>query len=692
MSKLDVAWKGVLSWALGLSCLLLPQSGSAQTCHYELDVTVEPDLGQLEVETRIVVPASLVEGRQVTFFLNPEFDVKGATLDGAEVHARRARKLRELPFRGALAEYGVRVRAGSDEVVLGLRYGGPLPGENRGFGGIDEHLVELALYRTWFPHIAGVTGLTHELSVDLPAGWQVATNGSPVEAPAEAGGRVAHRFATTGPPVVDINVVASDRFQRARVEQDGWQVDALFVGLDPAQGAVMARVAADALALFTREWGAAAEPGRVTVAAVPRKGQSYSRLPLMVLNEEMLGRELEVDPGGCGSTGIAHEVGHIWWNRGDFLTAEDWLNEALAEFARLRFVEARCGVERLRSEQSDSLRQALGFEGEVIAGTLRTDRGAYALYYERGSRLFTMLEDRIGRAAVQRALATFLAKHEPRTATTDDLVAAFDQAAGFDLEPFLDHWYRGDTGPLLLVDAVQQEEGAVRVDLGLEPADRGPITVEVEVVTDRGVVRERVEVTEARSSHRIPIAGQVLEAHVNRDGRALVRTWDTERADLYWDLAGNLGMKSVTEDLSWMTAQRLADGRAVIDRLYARDPSDDIAQLWEARWLFFQQRIEEASVLMEEVLAQEVIDLGSSGTSEGRARARAYVQLELGRLYDLLGRREEAIALYRQVEPVDSRMLSRDAAAFVEAPYTWPGDSSEEQVRPDDDQTEEEQP
>jgi hypothetical protein len=661
-----------LTCAIGLACLLAARPGAAQTCHYELDVTVEPERQRLEVEARVHVPASLVERGRLSFVLNPAFEVEGATVDGAEASIRKARRLRELPFRGALAEYSVRVKAGAEPVVVGLRYGGPLAGANEGFGGIDEHLVELALYRTWFPHWPGSPNLTHDLTVRLPDGWQVASNGYPVGSSTQEGGRPVHRFTASGPPVIDINVVASDRWQRARLEQDGWEVDALFTELEPAQGAVVARVAADALALFTREWGAAAEPGRITVAAVPRAGQSYSRLPLMVLNEEMLGRELTEDPGGCGATGIAHEIGHIWWNRGDPLTAEDWLNEALAEFARLRFVEDRCGTERLRTEQRDSVRAALGFDGQVIAGTVRTERDAYGLYYHRGSRLFGMLEDRIGRSAVQRALVTFLVEHAPRTATTDDLVAAFEQGADFDLDPFLDHWYRQPDGPLALVESIEQSASVAIVQIGLQPADRTPVTVEVEVVTDRGVVRERVQLTEARSRHRIPIVGQVLDVGINEDGRAVVWTWEMKRFDLHWDLAGSLGIVGVMEDPSSATPEQLEEAREVIDRLYKRRKGDDIARFWEARWLFLQGRNDEAAMLLEALLEQDLVDFGSSTTERGRAKARGWVRLELGRIYDLFGRRDEAVALYRLVESADLPGVSAVASVLAGRPYEWP--------------------
>jgi tetratricopeptide (TPR) repeat protein len=645
---------------------------AASSPGYTLDVHVEPADQTLTVRAAIDVPVALAEKGQLVFTLNESFTIDAITLDAAPAKVRSVARPREVMFRSEYAEYRVKLKApaGAETVEFALTYSGTMPGENKGGGGIDEHLVELALYRTWFPEFIGASGLTYTMSANLPEGWLATANGPPTAEPEVANGRVVYGFAAAGASLHDINLVASDQWQREIVPAGDWEVELLWTALEDVQAALMALMSVQALELFTDEWGPASDPGRISVAMVPRGGQSYSRLPLMVMNEEWTVRNFRQDPTGCAATGMAHEIAHVWANRGDSSTREDWLNEALAEYGRWRYQDAYCGEERARGDRLASMRKATSSE-QAIADVDRAHRDAGSLYYQRGPRLFAMLEDTLGRPAVQRSLATFFLRTTPRGATTSDLVAAFEEAAGYDLQPFLDDWYRGAGAPLVLVESWATEGADVVVAIQASELGATPVPVQVEIRTDRGVVRERVFLDAENTSLRFNIVGTAEAVELNADGRSLVRTWDDLRLTRQWDCIGCMSNPSAERDPSSVTEDDLDRARGHIDDLVLLDPQDDIARYWEARWLFLQRRHAEAVPILQGLLDQEAIDFGKQGME---AMQRAQVLLELGRNLDLLDRREEALAVYGEVQELqEAAWLGEYAVVFSGRPYEWPG-------------------
>ena len=78
---------------------------------------------------------------------------------------------------------------------------------------------------------------------------------------------------------------------------------------------------------------------------------------------------------------------------------------------------------------------------------MRSDRDAGALFYDRGSRLFLMLEDLLGPESVRKALVRFLQLGAGGRATTEDLATAFQEESGYDLG-LLDATRESPDGPL----------------------------------------------------------------------------------------------------------------------------------------------------------------------------------------------------------------------------------------------------
>ncbi|KEO71893.1 gluzincin family metallopeptidase [Anditalea andensis] len=91
---------------------------------------------------------------------------------------------------------------------------------------------------------------------------------------------------------------------------------------------------------------------------------------------------------------LAHEISHLWWNRGDALTTEKWLSESFALYSEMMFIRQDQGeakfnkiIEKL-AERSNDLSPLLGGH--------RFGKYGDGLIYVKGPYILYQLENSIG--------------------------------------------------------------------------------------------------------------------------------------------------------------------------------------------------------------------------------------------------------------------------------------------------------
>lgn len=92
---------------------------------------------------------------------------------------------------------------------------------------------------------------------------------------------------------------------------------------------------------------------------------------------------------------IAHELAHIWWNKANTTSWEDWLNESFAEYSSLIAI-------RDNFKQEDFNKIINSYEEKLknlppIKNLNRDDENAYNVLYIKGALILHKLEDRIGK-------------------------------------------------------------------------------------------------------------------------------------------------------------------------------------------------------------------------------------------------------------------------------------------------------
>ena len=285
----------------------------------------------------------------------------------------------------------------------------------------------------------------YQVDVSLPADMTAAATGVEVDR-TEAEGRVQVQF--EGGPVRDFFLVFSRRLDVVSQEIDGVQVNSYFLPGRDSAGNQALSVAVESLKIFNDQFGR--YPYReLDVVAAPMRNALGVEFPGIVL----IGASLYDEPSKPEfSVSIAHEVAHQWWYSvvGNDVFDDPWMDEALTTYSSSLYYEFTLGsdyAEGLKGYWQDRYDRLLSEGGDdLITADLAhfesLNRPAVygAVVYTKGALFFQALRDEIGDQAFFQALKDYYRMEFFQIAQPDDLLKAFEKAAGRSLDTIYQEW------------------------------------------------------------------------------------------------------------------------------------------------------------------------------------------------------------------------------------------------------------
>jgi cytosol alanyl aminopeptidase len=142
---------------------------------------------------------------------------------------------------------------------------------------------------------------------------------------------------------------------------------------------------------------------------------------------------------------LAHELAHQWF--GNLVTMpwwdDIWLNEAFATWMGNKVVRKLHPEYRAEIGELASVQRAMRLDSLTSARSIRQPvesnhdiRNAFdAITYEKGGAVLTMFERWMGADRFQDGIRLYVREHQGGTATSDDLLAALDEAGDIDVTP-----------------------------------------------------------------------------------------------------------------------------------------------------------------------------------------------------------------------------------------------------------------
>ncbi|MFQ5342665.1 MAG: M1 family aminopeptidase [Anaerolineae bacterium] len=256
------------------------------------------------------------------------------------------------------------------------------------------------------------------------------------------------RYRYVSGPARDFFMILSPDFEKATGSLDGIAVNSYYLPGNQAGGQSSLQVAVDAVRTYERRFGPYPYV-ELDVVDAPMKNAAGVEFPGIVLIGDFL-YDNYTNPFFAVAT--AHEVAHQWWYNvvGNDVIDEPWLDEALTTFSSAVYFQDEKGPgafqQNLQQWQQGYDQAVEKGQDDLVTRPLRywdqpEHQAQYgAIVYLKGALFFQAVRDEIGDDAFFKALQTYYQAEKYRIATPDDLLNAFEQAAGRQLDDLYEEW------------------------------------------------------------------------------------------------------------------------------------------------------------------------------------------------------------------------------------------------------------
>ena len=130
---------------------------------------------------------------------------------------------------------------------------------------------------------------------------------------------------------------------------------------------------------------------------------------------------------------LAHELAHMWWNKADVTSWENWLNESFAEYSSLMAIRELRNKERFN--QSIELNKTKSIDLGPIRNCTFKDKDYFDIWYVKGPTILSYLENQVGESRFKNLCKTI---HCEGLIKTDAVVNRIKEIEGEDIGDFLD--------------------------------------------------------------------------------------------------------------------------------------------------------------------------------------------------------------------------------------------------------------
>ncbi|MEJ2737988.1 MAG: M1 family aminopeptidase, partial [Anaerolineae bacterium] len=284
----------------------------------------------------------------------------------------------------------------------------------------------------------------YEYTVTAPADWVIAATGEQVSAIRKSDSTLTH-FYEAG-PVRDLALALSPELHVQSQEATGVVVSVFSLPDDHQAGKIL-HVAAEALRIFNERFGPYPYPS-LRLAVFSGAGMTGWEYPGLIYLHYRQGDSLL-------DLFVAHEIAHQWWYGvvGNDVFTEPWLDEALAEYSAILYLEETEGagavLPRLQAYEDELIRLHVlegenGLVGSAVWEFAPKGERYFDIVYGKGALFMNALRQEIGDEAFFAGWRTYYDWYKFGMSTGRGFLEAMQQAAGQDLRPFFEEWI----GPL----------------------------------------------------------------------------------------------------------------------------------------------------------------------------------------------------------------------------------------------------
>ncbi len=635
--------------------------------HYRIEAQLIPDQHLIRAGADITF-TPLEATRSVVFEINGSLRVESIELGGRPLTGF----VQDAVGIGALGP-SVRVDLGqvvpaNQPVTLRFRWsgalispeGGPLATKRLAYVGTEGSYLMYA--SRWFPfHDYAADRATSDITLIVPTGIQVAgTSDDPVVAqPVPKEGATRYRFVHRQP--VLIGNFAAGQYINKTLRFGNYEIN--FYAKPGSEGRInsYAELMGRVLEFYTRQYGAPLFGTRLVVAQVDDETmESYSGPGMIFLSSRLFDSTRAIP-----DERLQREVAYQWWGQTVGLKSFDdaWLSQGLAEWSAFAFRESSLSGGQLDAIQREQQERSLTFEQTAsiarAPGALDDQSAAYqSIVYYKGSMVYRMLRETIGKEKFDQLLRTFLEQYRGKNASIDAFEKLTSQIAGTNMRYFFAQWIEGTGVPEFTVDyqIIRTREGKFRT---------------------RGTVKQNLEALRMPVELMLRAEGDNHSATVNIEGRSEDFDFESSGQPLEIIVDPNHKILRMSEDLKVSIIARRGIEQ-MKEGLYAEAQQQFEAALKLDRsnsWVYYNLGL----LFLEQrnwAQALDNFDAALHGTLKP-AWIEVWAHIKRGNAYDARGERNRAVSEYNKA--VQSGINYDDAQAVAKRYLATPFDPKAEQ-------------
>ena len=638
-----------------------PAVGRFDVTHYRIEAQIIPEQHVLRAGADVTfVPLDAT--RSVVFELNGSLKIESIERDGQPLTGF----VQDAVGVGALGP-SVRIDLGqvvpaNQPVTLRFRWsgalinpeGGPLATRRLAYVGTEGSYLMYA--SRWFPfHDYAADRATSDITFIVPSGLQVAgTSDEPVVAqPSPKEGAVRYRFVHRQP--VLIGNFAAGQYINRNLRYANYDLQLYAMPGSEKRLEAFAELTGRVLEFYTKRYGAPLFGNRLVVVQVDDESlDTYSGPGMIFLSTKMFDPTRPVP-----EEKLQREIAYQWWGQTVGLKSFDdaWLSQGLAEWSAFAFRESTLSEGGLDAAQREQQERALTFEQTAsiarAPSALDDQSAAYqSIVFYKGSMVFRMLRETIGREKFEQLLATFLQTYRGKNASIDDFEQMANKISQENLRYFFAQWVEGTGVPEFTVDyqIIRTRAGKFRargtVKQNLESL-RMPVELLLRAEGDNQQKTVRIE---GRSEDfDFESNGQPIEVVVDPNNKIL-RMSD----DLRVSIIARRGIEQMKEGI-YAEAQQQFEAALKLDRSNS--------------WVYYNLGL---LYLEQRNWTQALDNLEASLIGNLKpAWIEVWAHIKRGNAYDAKGERERAVAEYKKAvqSGIDYDNAQAVAKRYLATPY-----------------------
>jgi len=279
-----------------------------------------------------------------------------------------------------------------------------------------------------------------ETYMTVPNNFTLVMSGSEIEAYPAGNGMTTYHYVSG--PMRDSLMVASPIFGKLTTESDGITVNVYYWPGGEIAAEQVLQIAADTVRIFDEQFG---DYPFAELDVAETDNLSAIEYPGIVVVSSRYWA-----PGDdFMEIATAHEIGHQWFYSaiGNDQVDHPWLDESLTSFTEYVYTREKYGEDRFKDMiQGDRDRynyyKSTGAPDLVLDLPVASynDNNYGVIVYTKGPLFYLELEKLLGRDVFREGLRLYYTRHRYEIVTSKDVLQAFEDASGQDLNAFFYQW------------------------------------------------------------------------------------------------------------------------------------------------------------------------------------------------------------------------------------------------------------